>query len=97
MATSLVLILLAPASASAIAKVSISESYASGEVQPAQVYPIDGAGLVADPTIGATDTLLGRIAPATHDVNESWMGLSDLPNPREISNIVCDNLHLPLI
>ena len=90
-ATSLILILLTPASASAIAKVSASESYASGEVQPEHVYPIDGAGLVADPTLGAADTLLGRIAPATHDANESWMGLSDLPNPREISNAVCDN------
>ncbi len=91
-AASLILLLVTPASASAIAKVSISESYAAGEVSPQQIYPIDGAGLVeSDANLGAAGTLLGRIAPATHDANESWMGLTDLPNPREISNVVCDS------
>ena len=54
-------------------------------------YPnADGSDVnVEHPEWGQTGTLLGRVADSSHDENASWMGLSDLPNPREISNIVC--------
>lgn len=50
----------------------------------------DGSDVnVEHPEWGQTGTLLGRVANSSHDENAGWMGLSDLPNPREISNIVC--------
>ena len=54
-------------------------------------YPnADGSDVnVEHPEWGQTGTLLGRVSDSSHDENASWMGLSDLPNPREISNIVC--------
>ena len=54
-------------------------------------YPnADGSDVnVEHPEWGQTGTLLGRVSDSSHDKNASWMGLSDLPNPREISNIVC--------
>ena len=50
----------------------------------------DGSDVnIEHPEWGQAGTLLGRVADSSHDENASWMGLSDLPNPREISNIVC--------
>ena len=43
----------------------------------------------AQPEWGQAGTLLGRVANSSHDPSTSWMGLADLPNAREISNIVC--------
>ena len=64
--------------------------YASAdEAAPVHVYPIDGfAHNPQHPDWGATNTLLGRLGPATHE-DGTGLGLAHLPNPREISNIVC--------
>ncbi len=57
---------------------------------PANFPNADGSGVNTDhPEWGQAGTLLGRVANSSHDANAGWMGLSDLPNPREISNIVC--------
>ena len=61
-----------------------------GDVLPVNYPNANGSGVnSAQPEWGQAGTLLGRVANASHDPNASWMGLADLPNPREISNIVC--------
>ena len=59
--------------------------------QPPTNFPnADGSDVNSEnPDWGQAGTLLGRVANSTHDANAGWMGLADLPNPREISNIVC--------
>ena len=62
----------------------------SEDVKPIEFYSADGSGVnSAHIDWGQAGTLLGRVAEASHDPQENWMGLADLPNPREISNIVC--------
>ena len=58
---------------------------------PATNFPnADGSDVNSEnPDWGQAGTLLGRVANSTHDANAGWMGLGDLPNAREISNIVC--------
>jgi peroxidase len=90
MAILLSVLMMAPANAAAVAKVAIGDSYADGESGPVDYYPADGRGVNSmQPEWGAADTLLARVEPSTHDPNASWMGLSDLPGPRLISNAVC--------
>ncbi|MDP6900301.1 MAG: peroxidase family protein [Candidatus Thalassarchaeaceae archaeon] len=84
------ILIISPSSASAIAKAEFPNTYVAGEVIPVNYYSTNGTGVnPTAPNWGATETLLGRLAPATHDAGAEWMGLSDLPNPREISNTVC--------
>ena len=60
------------------------------DVSPNNFPNADGSEVNPEhPDWGQAGTLLGRVANSTHDANAGWMGLSDLPNPREISNIVC--------
>ena len=60
------------------------------DISPNNFPNADGSDVNPEhPDWGQAGTLLGRVANSTHDANASWMGLSDLPNPREISNIVC--------
>ncbi len=84
------ILIISPSSASAIAKAEFPDTYVAGETIPVNYYSANGTGVnPTAPNWGATETLLGRLAPATHDSEAEWMGLSDLPNPREISNTVC--------
>jgi hypothetical protein len=86
----LCVLMVSPANAAAVAKVSIGESYGEGESPPETFYPIDGRGVnSAEPDWGSTGVMLGRVANSTHDPATDWMGLADLPNPRVISNAVC--------
>ncbi len=58
--------------------------------KPVDFYSANGSGVNAEhPEWGKAGTLLGRVANSSHDPNAGWMGLADLPNPRDISNIVC--------
>ncbi len=60
------------------------------DVRPVNFPNANGSGVnSAQPDWGQAGTLLGRVTNSSHDPNASWMGLTDLPNPREISNIVC--------
>ena len=60
------------------------------DVKPVDFYSADGSSVNSDHADwGQAGTLLGRVADASHDPQANWMGLADLPNPREISNIVC--------
>ncbi|MDE0707460.1 MAG: peroxidase family protein [Candidatus Poseidoniales archaeon] len=60
------------------------------DVRPANFPNANGSEVNSvQPEWGQAGTLLGRVANTSHDANANWMGLSDLPNPREISNIVC--------
>jgi hypothetical protein len=87
----MVFIIISPASASAIVKAETTDTYVAGETIPESKYPVDGIGLIeSEPMRGSAGSLLGRLAPATHDQGANWMGLSDLPNPRMISNEICD-------
>ncbi|MEE3310594.1 MAG: peroxidase family protein, partial [Candidatus Thermoplasmatota archaeon] len=62
----------------------------SADVKPVNFYAADGSDVNPNHTDwGQAGTLLGRVATASHNPDANWMGLSDLPNPREISNIVC--------
>jgi len=62
----------------------------SADVKPVDFYSANGSNVnSAHADWGEAGTLLGRVAEASHDPQASWMGLADLPNPREISNIVC--------
>ena len=62
----------------------------STDVKPVDFYSANGSSVNSAHTDwGQAGTLLGRVAEASHDPQANWMGLSDLPNPREISNIVC--------
>ena len=62
----------------------------SADVEPVEFYNANGSSVnSAHADWGQAGTLLGRVANASHDPMENWMGLADLPNPREISNIVC--------
>ena len=62
----------------------------STDVKPINFYSLNGSNVnSAQPEWGQAGTLLGRVANASHDPDSNWMGLADLPNPREISNIVC--------
>ena len=60
------------------------------DVRPVNYPNANGSSVnSAQPEWGQAGTLLGRVANSSHDPSTSWMGLADLPNPREISNIVC--------
>ena len=62
----------------------------STDVEPVEFYNANGSSVnSAHDDWGQAGTLLGRVANASHDSNASWMGMADLPNAREISNIVC--------
>ena len=62
----------------------------SADVKPVNFYAADGSDVNPNHSDwGQAGTLLGRVATASHNPDDNWMGLSDLPNPREISNIVC--------
>ncbi|MEE2748129.1 MAG: peroxidase family protein [Candidatus Thermoplasmatota archaeon] len=67
----------------------VPEDYPT-DIKPVDFYSANGSDVnPSQPTWGMAGTLLGRVANSTHDPNSDWMGLTDLPNPREISNIVC--------
>ncbi len=60
------------------------------DVRPANFPSANGSEVNSvQPEWGKAGTLLGRVANASHDASSNWMGLSDLPNTREISNSVC--------
>tara|TARA_Y100001968_G_scaffold114471_1_gene103910 strand:- start:693 stop:2471 length:1779 start_codon:yes stop_codon:yes gene_type:complete len=60
------------------------------DVKPVDYYSANGSGVnVEHPEWGQAGTLLGRVANSSHDPDANWMGLADLPNPRNVSNIVC--------
>jgi len=60
------------------------------DIRPSHFYSANGSDVNSEqPTWGQAGTLLGRVANSSHDPNANWMGLADLPNPRELSNIVC--------
>jgi peroxidase len=62
----------------------------SADVKPVEFYSANGSNVNSAHTDwGQAGTLLGRVANASHDPGANWMGLADLPNAREISNIVC--------
>ncbi len=87
----IVALMLAPASASPIGKVDAPEYESDGgDPTPVNYYSIDGNGVNSEhPEWGATGQNLGRLSPATHE-NGSGLGMVGFPNPRAISNIVCD-------
>ncbi|MBJ04154.1 MAG: hypothetical protein CMB65_05595 [Euryarchaeota archaeon] len=86
LAISLCLVLLLPSGMSATL---VPTDYHT-DVKPVNFYSANGSGVnEIHPEWGQAGTLLGRVANATHDPNASWMGLADLPNTRNISNIVC--------
>ena len=67
----------------------VAVDYSADEI-PIDFYSANGSEV--NPTHsdwGQAGTLLGRVANASHDPQANWMGLADLPNTREISNIVC--------
>lgn len=86
LAIGLCLILLLPSGMSA----TLVPTDYSTDVKPVNFYSANGSDVNQDhPEWGQAGTLLGRVANSTHDANANWMGLADLPNPRNISNIVC--------
>ena len=86
LAIGLCLILLLPSGMSATL---VPTDYPT-DVKPVNFYSANGSDVNQDhPEWGQAGTLLGRVANSTHDPNANWMGLADLPNPRNISNIVC--------
>ena len=86
LAISLCLILLLPSGMSA----TLVPTDYNTDVRPVNFYSANGSGVNEEhPEWGQAGTLLGRVANASHDPEANWMGLADLPNPRNISNIVC--------
>lgn len=62
----------------------------SADVKPVEFYSANGSSVNSAHTDwGQAGSLLGRVANASHDPEANWMGLADLPNARDISNIVC--------
>ena len=60
------------------------------DVKPVEFHSANGSSVNSAHTDwGQAETLLGRVADASHDPEANWMGLADLPNARDISNIVC--------
>ncbi|MED5487433.1 MAG: peroxidase family protein [Candidatus Thermoplasmatota archaeon] len=89
LAFALALIITLPSHSAAI---TIQYSGTFGDIdQPVEnVYSMDGWNVNSNNADwGKAGTLLGRVANSSHDPNSSWMGLSDLRNARDISNIVC--------
>ena len=86
LATALCLVLLLP---SAMSATLVPTEYKTN-VKPVDYYSANGSGVnVEHPEWGQAGTLLGRVANSSHDPDADWMGLADLPNPRNVSNIVC--------
>ena len=86
LAIGLCLILLLPSGMSA----TLVPTDYSTDVKPVNFYSANGSDVNPEhPEWGQAGTLLGRVASSSHDPNANWMGLADLPNPRNISNIVC--------
>ena len=86
LAIALCLVLLLP---SAMSATLVPTEYKTN-VKPVDYYSANGSGVnVEHPEWGQAGTLLGRVANSSHDPDADWMGLADLPNPRNVSNIVC--------
>ncbi|MBJ84614.1 MAG: peroxidase [Euryarchaeota archaeon] len=86
LAIGLCLVLLLP---SAMSATLVPTEYKT-DVKPVDYYSANGSGVnVEHPEWGQAGTLLGRVANSSHDPDANWMGLADLPNPRNVSNIVC--------
>ena len=86
LAIALCLVLLLP---SAMSATLVPTEYKTN-VKPVDYYSANGSGVnVEHPEWGQAGTLLGRVANSSHDPSADWMGLADLPNPRNVSNIVC--------
>jgi len=85
-AIALCMLMLLPSSMSA----ELAASNYEDDIRPINFPNSDGSEVnPSHPDWGQAGTLLGRVADASHDPDANWMGLADLPNPREISNIVC--------
>ncbi len=62
----------------------------SADVKPIEFHSANGSSVNSAHTDwGQAGTMLGRVADASHDPEANWMGLANLPNARDISNIVC--------
>ena len=86
LALSLCLIMILPSSMGA----TMAPTEYNTDIRPSHFYSANGSDVNPEqPTWGQAGTLLGRVANSSHDPNANWMGLTDLPNPRELSNIVC--------
>ena len=83
-----VFILLIMMTSSATAKVTGTNTYSGPLIT--EYYPINGSGHNPDNfDWGSSVSRLGRLIPAEYSDNFSSPSLSDLPNPRHISNVLC--------
>ena len=85
-----VLILFILFTSSASAKVTGNYTYSDSLVT--NYYPINGSGHNSEnPEWGSSVSRLGRLMPPEYSDNISAPSLSDLPNPRYISNMLCSD------